>query len=90
MFYNGASLLIQSIESDIDGFMDNSSSVPITISAGIDNGYPRIAANLSVNTINAAAVWTHSNGATTAIVASTATKALLLPPSNPTVSQHRQ
>ena len=40
LFYNGIALLIQAIESDINGFLNNTWSVPITISEGTDNAYP--------------------------------------------------
>lgn len=88
LFYNGNSLLIQSVESDINGFLNNFWSVPITISLGIDNAYPKIAAALSGNVIHTAAVWTNFNGANNSIVASTGSKTLVLPPSNLSVVQN--
>lgn len=88
MFYNGASLLIQTAESDINDFMNNFWSVPVTISLGTGNAFPKIAASISSNTIHAAVVWADNNGVNNTIVASTGSKALVLPPSNLTVSQN--
>lgn len=88
MFYNGASLLIQSIESDINDFMNNFWSVPVTISIGTGNAFPKIAASLSGNTIHAVVVWADNNGVNNTIVASTGSKTLVLPPSNLNVTQN--
>lgn len=90
MFYNGASLMIQSIESDANGFLNNFWSVPITISLGSNNGYPKIAASLSNNQIHAAAVWINYNGTNNLLTSSTGSKNLLLPPSNLQVTQSLQ
>lgn len=79
-FYNGASLSIQSVESDINGFLNNFWSVPLTISLGDKNANPKIAASLSSNVIHAAAVWVHFDGTHNLIVASTGAKQLVLPP----------
>lgn len=87
MFYNGANLLIQSVESDMNGFLNNQWSVPITISTGTDNAYPKIASSLIGNVIHADAVWTHYNGSYTSIMASSGSKTLVLPPSNLNVTQ---
>jgi hypothetical protein len=88
MFYNGAAFLIQSAESDITGFMQNSWSVPRNISAGANNASPELATALAGNLVNTAAVWLSSNGMTNAVLASTGTKVLVTPPSAPSVTQH--
>jgi hypothetical protein len=88
MFYNGNSLLIQSVESDINGFLNNFWSVPIIISAGSDNAFPKIAASLNGNVMHAAAVWVNYNGVNNSVVALTGSKTLVLPPSNLTVTQN--
>lgn len=87
MFYNGNSLMVQSIESDINGFLNDFWSVPITISQGTNNAYPKIAATLAGNQLNATAVWLKNDGAFNRLVASTGSKTLVLPPSNLSVSQ---
>lgn len=87
MFYNGASLMIQSVESDMNGFLNNTWSVPITISLGTDNAFPKIAASLNGNTIHTAAVWTHYNGTNNTTVAATGSKTLVVPPSGLSVTQ---
>lgn len=88
MFYNGNSLLIQSIESDVSGFMNNIWSVPVIISRGSDNAFPRIAASINGNVIHSAAVWINFNGSNNSIVAVTGSKTLVLPPSSLTVTQN--
>lgn len=87
MFYNGNAFQIQSIESDINGFLNNSWTVPVTISSGVKNAYPKIAASLNGNVINAAAVWINYDGAHTVVAASNGSKTLILPPSNLAVTQ---
>ncbi len=88
MFYNGNSLLIQSVESDINGFLNNFWSVPITISLGTDNAFPKIAATLTGNVIHAAAVWANFNGSHNLILAASGSKTLVLPPTNLSVTQN--
>lgn len=87
LFYNGNSLLIQSVESDINGFLNNFWSLPITISLGTNNAYPKIAASINGNVIHTAAVWENFNGVHNLIVASTGSKTLVLPPTNLCVTQ---
>lgn len=88
MFYNGSSLQIQSVESDMNGFLNNSWSVPITISKGTGNAFPKIAATLTGNVIHAEGVWIDFNGVNNVIVSSTGSKTLLLPPTNLSVTQN--
>ena len=87
MFYNGITLNIQSTESDISGFMNNVWSVPVLVSSGIDNGFPRVAATLTGNIINAATLWVSFNGTNNQILASTGSKTLVSPPSDLMISQ---
>lgn len=87
MFYNSANLLIQSVESDINGFQNNIWSVPLTISLGTNNGKPKIAATLVGNEIRAVAVWLHFDGVNNTLVASTGAKTLVAPPTNLSVVQ---
>ncbi len=88
MFYNGQTLSIQSAESDITGFMNDVWSVPILVSAGMNNGSPRTATTLAGNAIKTAAIWLSSNGMQNQVFASTGSKSLPLPPSNLSVSQN--
>lgn len=87
LFSNGAGLQIQSSEIDITNFMPGVWSVPLTLSTGMQNGYPSIAANLTGNTFNAAAVWLNTNGVINNVVSSYGTKTLVSPPSNLAVVQ---
>lgn len=88
MFYNGNSLIMQSSEMNFSGFMQTVWSVPLNLSTGTDNGFPRLAATLTGNAINAAAVWINYNGTNSIIQAVEGKRALVLPPSSPTVTQH--
>lgn len=87
MFYNSANLLIQSVESDINGFQNNVWSVPLTISLGTNNAQPKVAATLNGNEIQAAAVWLHFDGVNNVLLASTGSKTLVAPPTNLSVTQ---
>lgn len=87
LFSNGAGLQIQSSEIDITNFMPGVWSVPLTLSKGVNNGYPSVAANLTGNNLNAAAVWLNTNGSINHVVSSYGTKTLLGPPSNLAVVQ---
>ncbi len=87
MFYNGVSLIIQSSESDITGFLENAWSVPLNVSTGNNNGFPRTAATLTGNAINAAAIWIGVNGSHNVIEAVTGSKNLPVPPTALSVVQ---
>ena len=88
MYDNGAVLQIQSVESDIDAAITNPWSIPINVSASNNNAFPRIAAALSGNVINAAAVWLTTNGGFNSVAASAGSRTLVLPPTNLNVVQH--
>lgn len=87
MFYNGAYLLIQSSESNFSGFINNVWAVPTTLSVGTNQGFPKIAATLTGNTINAVSVWLTTNGTVNTISATTGTRSVVLPPTSLAVSQ---
>jgi len=87
LFYNGASLIVQSSESDVDSSQENTWSVPINISSGANNGYPSIAASMTGNVINAASVWINYDGTHNLVVAATGSKTVVLPPSSLSVVQ---
>jgi hypothetical protein len=87
MFYNGQSLLIQSVENDTTGFIPSAWSVPLNIGVGAQNGFPHVAATLSSNTLYAGSVWLTENGSNINVVASTGSKTLVLPPTSPSVAQ---
>lgn len=88
MFYNGNTLNIQSTESDITGFMNNHWSVPLSVSTGTENAYPKVASTVVGNVINAAAIWLSNNGVNNQILATTGSKSLPLPPTHLQVSQN--
>lgn len=88
MFSNGSSILIQSSESDITGFMNNVWSVPTIVSLNAQNNAPRVAATLTGNVINAAAVWITSSGGNNIVSATIGTRSIVLPPSGLTVIQN--
>jgi hypothetical protein len=87
MFYNGSSLFIQAAEVNLSGFMNNVWSVPLNLAQDSNNAYPRVAAAVFGNTIQATAIWAHSNGTNNQIKAITGVKTLVLPPSTLTVTQ---
>ncbi len=87
MFYNGTNVFIQSSELDMLSFMQNLWSVPVNVSQGTNNAYPRVAAALTGNVINAAAVWLSNTGVSNAVLATTGARTTVLPPSSVTVTQ---
>jgi len=87
MFYNGSYLLIQSSESNFSGYVNNVWAVPTTLSTGTNQGFPKVAATLTGNTINAVSVWIGTNGTVNTISATTGTRSVVLPPTSLTVSQ---
>lgn len=87
LFYNGASMLIQSSETDINAVEDNTWAVPITYSSGTNNCCSRIAAALNSNVLNAASVWINYNGSHNLVVATTGSRTLIGPPSSLSVTQ---
>jgi len=90
MFYNGSALMIQSSRSDISGFINNVWSIPTNMSAAANNSNPQVAATLTGNVINAAAVWMSFNGTNNVISSSTGTRTLVQPPSLLSVVQNAQ
>ncbi len=87
MFYNGSFLVIQSSESDFTGLVNNSWSVPINLSSGANHGFPKVAASLAGDVINAAAVWISTNGTHNIILATTGSRHVVLQPTNLAVVQ---
>ncbi|HEX2579768.1 MAG TPA: hypothetical protein VHK67_05145 [Rhabdochlamydiaceae bacterium] len=82
-----SSVSIQYSETNIAGVSNPFWSGNITVSEGTKNGFPRVASTLNGTTVNAATVWISNNGTNNAILASTGSKTILLPPSSPTVVQ---
>jgi hypothetical protein len=87
MFYNGQYLFIRASENDITGFIPSAWTVPVNIGLGTNNGFPRLAATLSGNTIYAGALWLTQNGSNINVVAVTGTKVLVGAPTSPSVAQ---
>lgn len=88
MFYNGVSLIIQSSESNLTGFLENVWSIPVNVSNTTQNANPRVTATLNGNSIKSAAVWISTSGSNTVIKAVTGSKNLVLPPSMVNVVQN--
>ena len=82
-----SSVSIQNSETNIAGVLFPFWSGAITLSTGTMNGFPRVASTLNGTTVNAATVWISHNGTNNAILASTGSKTILLPPSSPMVVQ---
>lgn len=87
MFSNGESYMIRSSEGNISNIAENFWSVPVILTGSDKNAHPRVAATLTNNAINAAAVWINSNGTNNTIQASTGSRSTVLPPSNLSVAQ---
>lgn len=87
MFYAEPNLIIQSLETDFSGYMNNLWSVPANISIGSENGFPKIAEKYTSNALASAAAWVNYNGSNQRVFAVTGTRGLLLPPTSLSVSQ---
>lgn len=93
MFYDGNSIIIQSSESNDNGYFAQTMwSSPIMISQDSDNAYPRCSASITGETTkNGVAVWTGYDGSNAVIMASTGSKTLISPPTvNSPVKQNLQ
>jgi len=88
MFYDGSSILIQSNETTLGGLLPNSWSIPLNLSQGANNAFPRVASTLSGTTINAVAVWVNNNGLNNEIQTTTGSRTVLLPPTNVSAVQN--
>lgn len=89
MLYNGTALLVQSTEATISGFMNNLWHVPLNFADNSSNGFPKVAAASSGNSIQAAAVWVSNSGSINDIIqATTGVKTLLSPPSGLMVAEN--
>lgn len=81
------SLAIEVTNSNIAAYYKNYWSVPDVLSTGRMNGYPRIAALSSGDTVYAAAVWINFDSKYSVIQATTGMGTLLAPPTNLTITQ---
>lgn len=80
---SSSSLMVQAIESDVDGFFSQMWSPPVTISSGdtsVSDGFPRVATVLVGDNNNAAVVWIDFNGTNDTIQSATGTGLIVLPP----------
>lgn len=89
MFYDTSSSLLNILvtEAHIAAYENSFWAVPINLSTGNINGYPKIAASLTGNTINAASLWQNYGGINKKLYATTGSGTVILPPTNPTVTQ---
>lgn len=87
MYFDGTSETIQVAESNIASSVPNYWSNQQTISKGTNNGSPRIATSTVDNTDYVCAVWIQNNESNNVIMAAIASKPVVLPPSNVSVSQ---
>lgn len=87
MMFDGSSIVIKAHEGNISIPRMTGWKMPITISAGADNGYPWVATSLNGQTLKAVAVWVNFDNVSNVIVAATASKSTIAPPTNLAVSQ---
>lgn len=89
MLWDGASVIIQSAESNENGYFTQSFwTNNVTISQGTNNAYPRCAASVIGTTKNAVAVWIGYDGMNNVIQTSTGLRTVFSPPTiTPPVTQ---
>lgn len=88
MFYNGVNLYLQSAEANFNGFMNNVWSLSTNVTKGTNYGFPHVAATVTGNVINAAAIWIQYNGANSIIQSVSGSRSLVVPPSSLSVTQN--
>lgn len=86
MFSDGVNIVIDSVVSNIDAFVQNFWAFAGSLSQGNNNGFPKIAAAISGSNIYAVSLWVQ-NGTNNVIQAVTASGTILQPPTNLTVMQ---
>jgi hypothetical protein len=89
MYFDGTDVDIQSTESDLGGVRTNIWSIPQNVSTGTYNGFPRVTSSLAGQTLNAVTLWVNSAGmgSENAILASTGSRTVVLPPTITSVTQ---
>lgn len=88
MYFNGTSLAIESSTTDAAGVGYNIWSSPLIVSTGTSNAYPRVANALDSGLIRAVGVWMQSDGVNNSILASTASRPVVDPPTDLQVVQN--
>jgi hypothetical protein len=87
MWFDGTNIAVQAVETDLTSPFPNSFTIPVTVSSGTDNGYPRVGFSTTSTTLNAAAIWQGFDGTHTTILASTGTETLIQPATSLSVAQ---
>jgi hypothetical protein len=83
------SLFIEAVETDLGSHLGFNWTVPMTLSEGPTDGYPRIAVSAGSQT-NVAVIWINFNGTNCIIQSVTGTEDFFPPPSNLSVEQNVQ
>lgn len=79
MWFDGTNIAVQAVETDLTNPFPNTFTIPITVSSGTNNGYPRVGFSTTSTTLNSIAVWEGYDGTDTTILASTGTETLIQP-----------
>lgn len=88
MSWDGVSnIIITSQESDVPNPIVQGWTAPVTVSTGVDNGYPNCAMSLTGTTFNVVAVWVYFNGTNNVIQSAVGTDTMILAPSNVLATQ---
>jgi len=88
MYYDGSSIIIQSNETTLGGLIPSAWTMPLNLSQGADNAFPRVASTLSGSTIHAVAVWLNNNGTNSVLQAVRGSRTVIAPPTNLSVTQN--
>lgn len=88
MYYDGANVIINYVESTLEGYSDEFWTNPVTISTGANNAFPRVTTGVTGGSnCTATAVWVNFDGTNTNINSSFGTGTLVSPPTSLSVTQ---
>ncbi|MES2122801.1 MAG: hypothetical protein V4492_08520 [Chlamydiota bacterium] len=82
MFSDSGNTIIQSSDTSIASNVSGFWSIPINVSLGSQNGFPRIATMLVSGVISGATVWVYNDGSNNRIAASIGTRNVVAPPTD--------
>ncbi len=82
MFSDSGNTIIQSSDTSIASNVSGYWSIPINVSLGSQNGFPRISTMLVSGVIGGATVWVYNDGSNNRIAASTGTRDVVAPPTD--------
>ncbi len=82
MYFDGVSAVIQATDSNIAGLVPLYWSIPVNISGGTNNGFPRVGVALVGDALYGSALWLHFDGTNTVLETSSGSRTLIAAPTD--------